>query len=283
MAITIALALVLSLVFVIAAPVSAFTPAAWNVSGTWQINVIYNSVTYPETLSLTQSGSAITGVYIDTIPPGSYFTITTGSISGNHVIIDGVQGGLTVELVGDIANDGSMGGTWSDIVGGSRTGTWQSTSGHATQIANTADAQITGYVTAPTVSVTPPSGLNFVQFTFGTPTTLSSATAGSVAVTLGSATNVLWSVTALDTAYGNGYMWTGAYVTGTHLTDPLSIGPDGTNWDYANGTGSGGTLTYTGTNASSFNLYAQQTAVPADAAGTYSDVIVFSVSITSFN
>ena len=142
---------------------------------------------------------------------------------------------------------------------------------------------MSGGIVAPTVSVTAPSAIVFGQFTFGVADTQYSTAAGSVGVTLGSATDVNWSVTALDTAYGNGYMWTTAYVTGTHLTDPLLIGPNGTNWDYANGTGSGGTLTYTGTNAGNFNFYAQQTAVPADAAANYSDVVVFTVTITSFN
>jgi hypothetical protein len=276
MAITVALALVLTLVFAVAGPVAA--SPGWNVSGTWQINVIYNSVTYPETLSLTQSGSAITGVYIDTIPPGSYFTITTGSISGNHVIIDGVQGGLTVELVGDIANDGSMGGTWSDIVGGSRTGTWQSTSGHATQIADNGGAQITGDIVAPTISMTAPGAIDFTQFTFGVPDQ-KGPMAGTVVVVPGSANNVFWTVKATDAAYGNGYMWTGAYGPGgTHLTDPLYILVDGVNWNYANVNAA-----VTGSNNGGFSFYAKQTAEANDAAATYSDIVVFSVAITSWN
>ena len=276
MAITVALALVLTLVFAVAGPVAA--SPGWNVSGTWQINVIYNSVTYPETLSLTQSGSAITGVYIDTIPPGSYFTITTGSISGNHVIIDGVQGGLTVELVGDIANDGSMGGTWSDIVGGSRTGTWQSTSGHATQIADNGGAQITGDIVAPTISMTAPGAIDFTQFTFGVPDQ-KGPMAGTVVVVPGSANNVFWTVKATDVAYGNGYMWTGAYGPGgTHLTDPLYILVDGVNWNYANVNAA-----VTGSNNGGFSFYAKQTAEANDAAATYSDIVVFSVAITSWN
>ena len=153
----------------------------------------------------------------------------------------------------------------------------------AVSAATTGQTNLSGSIAAPSVSVSAPSGIAFGQFTFGTPITLYSTTAGAVGVTFGSATNVQWSVTALDTAYGNGYLWTGAYVTGTHLTDPLLIGPDGTNWDYANGTGSGGTLTYTGNNAGSFNFWAQQTAVPADPAANYSDVVVFSVTITGFN
>jgi hypothetical protein len=276
MAITVALALVLTLVFAVAGPVAA--SPVWNVSGTWQINVIYNSTTYPEILSLTQSGSAITGVYIDTIPPGSYFAITTGSVSGNHVVIDGTQGGLTVELLGDIANDGSMGGTWSDIVGGSRTGSWHTTSGTATQIADNGGAQITGNIVAPTISMTAPGAIDFTQFTFGVPDQ-KGPMAGTVVVVPGSANNVFWTVKATDVAYGNGYMWTGAYGTGgTHLTDPLYILVDGVNWNYANVNAA-----VTGSNNGGFSFYAKQTAEANDAAATYSDIVVFSVAITSFN
>ena len=51
MAITIVLALVLSLVLALAGPVSAFP--VYDVSGTWNVNVEYLSVNYPESLVLT--------------------------------------------------------------------------------------------------------------------------------------------------------------------------------------------------------------------------------------
>ena len=51
MAITVVLALVLSLVLALACPVSAFP--VYDVSGTWNVNVEYLSVNYPESLVLT--------------------------------------------------------------------------------------------------------------------------------------------------------------------------------------------------------------------------------------
>jgi len=270
MAITVVLALVLSLVLALAGPVAA--SPIYNVSGNWQINVIYISVTYPETLSLTQSGTAITGVYLDTIPPASYFTITTGSVVGNHVVIDGVQGGLTVELVGDIANDGSMGGTWNDIVGGSRTGTWQSTSGQATQIDNAIAAQITGQIVAPTISMTAPGSINFQMFTFDVQKDLQTSGYGSVTVVPNSANHVNWQVTAS----GAKYM---VQPSVAYLIDPLYISTDNVGWATADAG-----ITYNGTDSiSNLNFYAAQTVEPADPAGTYSDTVTFAVAITSFN
>jgi spore coat protein U-like protein len=132
---------------------------------------------------------------------------------------------------------------------------------------------VSGSVAAPTISVLAPSGILFGQFTFGTPITVKSTTDGSVGVTLGSATNVLWSVVANDLSGNAGYMYSG----NTRMTNPLSIS-NGAVWVYANGS-----LTYTGTNAGTLPFWAQQTAVPADPAGTYTDTVVFTVAITSFN
>jgi hypothetical protein len=147
----------------------------------------------------------------------------------------------------------------------------------------TGNMNLQASVTPPTISITAPSGIVFGQLKFGTPSQDQSALPLAVNVTLGSANTVGWSVTALDTSYGNGYMWVGSYGSGTHMNQPLLIGPDGSTWYYANGTGSYGTLTYTGTNNGQLKFYAQQTSVPADAGGTYNDVIVFSATITSVN
>lgn len=117
-------------------PVHA-TPAIWNVEGSYVINVKYLGVDYPETLILSQSGTSITGVTLDTIPPtgvggASYFVITSGSVVGNDISIFCEKGSLIVNLVGKIAADGTMGGDWYDAFEtGARTGTWQTTEGNA--------------------------------------------------------------------------------------------------------------------------------------------------------
>jgi hypothetical protein len=105
-----------------------------NVAGTWHINVLVDgsATVYPETLILTQTGSTITGVSLDTIPPGSLFGIFGGTVVGNQVTIHSNKGGLFVDLVGTIALDGSISGNWNDVPPtGTRTGTWSSTSGAA--------------------------------------------------------------------------------------------------------------------------------------------------------
>jgi hypothetical protein len=280
MAITIVLTLVFSLTFVLAGPVSA-SPIGWNVSGTWQVNVIYNSVTYPETLSLTQSGSAITGVYIDTIPPGSYFTITTGSVSSNHVIIDGVQGGLTVELVGDIANNGSMGGTWSDIVGGSRTGTWQSSSGNATPIFapiySSGSVIVTGEMVAPTITLSAPSPFAFPQFVEGVNTTNSGA--GNVTFNPGSDQFAKWTLSATSSGgYILGEMYCSAL--SNMLATPMQVSLDNVNWGNLP---TGVTTAPSIVTNSTFYVYAYQVVTQADiliGSGTYTMTIDLMASVT---
>jgi hypothetical protein len=117
---------------------NGYTPAVftgWDVTGTFAINVNYLAVDYPETLILTQAGNSITGVSLNTAPPApaSAFTIISGSVSGNSVDIlaDHDPSSLQVRLLGSIASDGSMSGTWADLAPGARTGTWASSSGRA--------------------------------------------------------------------------------------------------------------------------------------------------------
>ena len=117
---------------------NGYTPyafAGWNVAGSWDIDVEYSGIIYPETLILTQVGTEITGVSLNTDPPapGSAFTVVSGSVTGNDVEIfaDHDPSTLIVRMEGTIAADGSMSGNWADFVGGSRVGTWASTSGNA--------------------------------------------------------------------------------------------------------------------------------------------------------
>jgi hypothetical protein len=113
-----------------------YTPyvfTGWNVAGTYTVNVEYLGNNYPETLILTQSGNTINGVSLDTVPPGSFFGIFDGTVTGNQVTIHSNNGALYTDLVGTIASDGSISGNWSDVTGqlSFRTGTWASTSGAA--------------------------------------------------------------------------------------------------------------------------------------------------------
>jgi hypothetical protein len=132
---------------------NGYTPyffTGWNVAGSWVINVEYLGTDYPETLILTQDGTDITGVSLNTIPPnaGSAFTIIDGSISGDtiDIVADHDNSSLVVNMTGTILDDGSMSGTWSDEAPGTRSGTWSSTSGAAAD--HTGDDWWTGLFTS---------------------------------------------------------------------------------------------------------------------------------------
>ncbi len=113
---------------------SGYTPyldTGWDVSGSYVINVEYLGTDYPETLILTQDGEDITGISLDTIPPGSFFTVYDGTVVDNVINIYANKGSLVVHMVGTIGADGSMSGDWADEDPGTRTGTWASTGGAA--------------------------------------------------------------------------------------------------------------------------------------------------------
>jgi hypothetical protein len=105
----------------------------WVVTRTWGINVEYQGGNYPETLVLDQNETLITSGSLDTDPPAlaSHFDVAGGSVIGNKINIEANNGSLYLHMVGTIAPDGTMSGTWADKAPGTRTGTWASTSGAA--------------------------------------------------------------------------------------------------------------------------------------------------------
>jgi hypothetical protein len=115
-----------------ATAVAASGSSYWNVAGTYNVDVTMDNdlpgTVYRETLILTQSG---TGTITGTSLCCALFTISTGSVVGNAITFDGVNGNLKTRFTGLIAVNGSMSGRWMDIIGGSRTGHWGTTSGHA--------------------------------------------------------------------------------------------------------------------------------------------------------
>jgi hypothetical protein len=140
---------------------------------------------------------------------------------------------------------------------------------------------IMGTITAPTITVTTPSAISFVPFMFGV-NKAKSGTAGSVSITYNSATTVSWQVVAQDNSDSAwGYMKIGG--NGAALTNPLYIGPDGINWCQAWVAG-GPFLTYTGTDGTGtpFDFWAYQQVVAGDAVGSYSTLITFTATITSY-
>ena len=289
LAIIIALALVLGMVFAIDGPVAA-APTGWNVTGTWNINVVYQSVAYPETLVLTQTGNTITGVSVNSVPPvpASAFTITGGSVAGNSVTFNASynpNSSETSTFNGTIAADGSMSGTWGDNPGFlGRTGTWASTSGEAMLVET---STVFGTDAAPTVAFTAPSGINLDNQTSGMMTAgwnVAQATnSGSVTLTEGTSGTATYSITALA---ASPYMNNGSI----NLQNYLLIGNSSLTggWFIANG-GSGsvdsysfsGTLTYSGKTAGaavSLPFFADQYVTPTDALGAYSDTVIFTAT-----
>ena len=277
----VALALILGMVFAIAGPVAA--SPVWNVSGTWGINVIYLGIPYPESLVLTQSGTDITGVSLNSVPPvfSSAFTITGGTVSGNSVTFHASYNPnslQTVTFTGTIADNGSMSGTWADDPGFlGRISTWASTSGQA--VASEDTANVLGAIAAPNISMVAPGNITFPQFTFGVAAIQETAKYGSVTVVPGSATNVFWSVTAADVGPGSAWGYMKLNGTGAALTNPLYISSTNSGWVPA-ATG----YTVSGeNNITNLDFWGDQTAVVGDAAGSYSTTVTFTVAITSFN
>lgn len=137
---------------------NAYTPyvfTGWNVAGPWVVSFEYEGNYYAHDMALTQNGSALggNGGYPSGGPFSYEWTIATGTIIGTSIdfYADYTVGaiGTTMHVTGTILPDGSMSGTWSDNFGGTRTGTWSTTSGQAVKT-NTGDTGWTGLLT-PTV------------------------------------------------------------------------------------------------------------------------------------
>ncbi len=113
---------------------------SWNVTSPYVLAFKLDPDTvaiYSHDATFTQSGNTITGNGGN--PVGGPFAyswhITSGTISTNTVNLsisyDTGATGTVMTMTGTIAPDGSMSGTWTDNFGGTRTGTWATTSGAA--------------------------------------------------------------------------------------------------------------------------------------------------------
>jgi hypothetical protein len=296
-AVTVALALVLGLVFVIAGPVAA--SPGWNVAGTWNINVVYQSVPYPETLVLTQTGNTITGVSVNSVPPvpASAFTITGGSVSGDSVTFQASydpNSSETTTFSGTIGSDGSMSGTWADDPGFlGRSGTWASTSGHATYTSNTSGTvMVTGNITAATVSLAYPGpnlttaanipfGMLVVGRNPGTGWDTTGTDYGTVTVVNNSDPNPTWTLSAFSNNDGGGNFLGGAMYCNAlsrYLDNAMYVSLN--NGATYNQLPTGVTLT--GNVTTKVNLYAAQVVDQTDVnagAGSYYIVVQLTASV----
>jgi len=108
-----------------------WTPATWNGMTTG-----CNPYNYDVTLSQTGTAITGTGLYPAGMTPTYGWTLT-GSITGiNAFSFTATYNlgapGTVMQVIGTVASNGMLSGTWSDNYGGTRTGTWYSTSGIAT-------------------------------------------------------------------------------------------------------------------------------------------------------
>ncbi len=111
----------------------------WDVSGDWVFDYNYGgSNLHDMTLvqatdgSLTGTGGAFSGV----LPYAYPWTVVSGSVDGDTITLTADYDNLNClfTLTGTIAG-GSMSGTWTDDCDGPRAGTWATTNGTATEIA----------------------------------------------------------------------------------------------------------------------------------------------------
>jgi hypothetical protein len=116
-------------------PSHAFAGTQCNVVGSYVIDVELGGAHYLEDLVLTGTSSALTGT-LELVGGGSPWTIDSGSVVGDDFAFDGFFDpfpALRAHFSGEIAEDGTMGGTWEDTtpVLGFRSGTWATTIGLA--------------------------------------------------------------------------------------------------------------------------------------------------------
>lgn len=117
----------------------------WDTTGNYVINMNYLGTDYAHDMSLTQDNTGmLTGNGGSPAGANVYtWVITSGSVSGNAVdfyanytaTADAVTPQTTMHVMGTVALNGSMSGTWSDnYQGGARSGTWMTVSGTADPI-----------------------------------------------------------------------------------------------------------------------------------------------------
>jgi|GEM_PF-6827840 hypothetical protein len=115
---------------------------AWNVTGSYVVNMEYLGINYAHDMSLTQDSSGnLTGNGGSPSGANVYkWALTSGTVSGNSIdflanytaTADAVTPQTVLHVTGTIASDGKISGTWSDnYQGGSRSGSLSTVSGAA--------------------------------------------------------------------------------------------------------------------------------------------------------
>ena len=129
------------------APFGAALPALaaapqWDTTGSYVVAMKYQGTNYAHDMTLTQAANGtLTGNGGSPAGANLYtWILTSGTVSGDMIHFtanytatpDAVTPQTIMHLVGTIAANGTMSGTWSDNYNnGSRSGTWKSTTGTA--------------------------------------------------------------------------------------------------------------------------------------------------------
>ena len=143
-----------------ATKVQALVAPNWNTTGNYVVNMNYLGTDYAHDMTLVQDGLGnLTGN--GGSPAGAQvytWVLTTGTVAGDAIDFlanytatpDAVTPQTVLHVVGVVAMDGTMSGTWTDdYQGGMREGTWVSTTGNVVAILPvppTTDGQIGGTV-----------------------------------------------------------------------------------------------------------------------------------------
>ncbi len=214
------LAALLILPLGMALPASAAT--SWNVTGSYVMNMNYLGSDYAHGMSLTQDGLGnLTGnggspaganVYTWVITSGTVSSTTIDFLANYTATADAVTPQTTMHVVGTIAPNGTMSGTWSDnYQGGARAGTWNTASGTAVLLGTLSaeDFGVVNYDTGATGLLKGyTAGFGLTDATF--------AGATSVVVQLYSGATLLQTNTAILPKFN-------ADITGTQFSSPFDV------------------------------------------------------------
>lgn len=132
-----------SLTAILPLSAGAISTPNWDVTGNYVANFNYLGTDYSHDMHLTQDNAGnLTGNGGSPAGANTYmWTIDSGSVSGDTIDFtvhytatpDAVTPLTTMHVMGTIAPDGSMTGTWTDnYQGGNRAGTWTTTTGSGT-------------------------------------------------------------------------------------------------------------------------------------------------------
>ena len=193
----------------------AATPT-WDVTGTYVTSFVLGSGTYAHSMLLTQdvNGNVTgNGGYPATGTQSNTWHVTSGNVSGNQVnltiLYDTGATGTIMHMTGTVASNGTLSGTWNDNFGGTRAGTWSTTTGTAMTLGSLAaeDFGVVNYNTGLGMLKGYSAGFGLTNATF--------AGAQSVVVKLYSGKTLLQTNTATAKV--------GIDITGNQISSPFDV------------------------------------------------------------